>query len=144
MIKNCLFISHLTLLCIMHLCFPHQGDLILRDDISLRHLTFNNTKCNVYGTCTLKPPGLKISQNDSSFLNFFFYFLMASIKFIWKLNTSFLINYKSFILILINLWCGIPFQTFNFLPQCCPHLLKIFEIRELYQRFWNSLTKKPS
>lgn len=33
---------------IMHLCFPHQGDLILRDDISLRHLTFNNIKCNIY------------------------------------------------------------------------------------------------
>lgn len=43
-----LFISHLTLLCIMHVCFLHQGDLILRDDISLRHLTFNNIKCNIY------------------------------------------------------------------------------------------------
>lgn len=58
-----------------HACmfFPHQGDLIMRDDISLRHLTFNNIKCNVY-TRTLKPPGLKISQNDSSFLNFLLIF----------------------------------------------------------------------
>lgn len=55
----------------MHVCCPHQGDLLLRDDISVRHLAFNNIKCKVY-TRTLKPQGLKISQNDSSFLNYFF------------------------------------------------------------------------
>lgn len=31
-----------------HACFPHQGDLLLRDDISVRHLAFNNIKCKVY------------------------------------------------------------------------------------------------
>lgn len=142
MIKNCLFISCLTLLCIMHVCCPHQGDLLLRDDISVRHLAFNNIKCKVY-TRTLKPQGLKISQNDSSFLNFFFWFLMASLRFIWKLNkcTNFLISLP------------ISFSDFNqfmkyYLFKPSISSLNVIKILWKYLKSKNFirhlLTKKPS